>query len=257
MTGTPGAYRGPGCTILVVEDHPINRRLAERLLAGHGHRVVHAANGAQALERLAERAFHLVLMDCQMPVLDGYETTRRWRRREAETGGHVPIVAVTADAMPRDRERCLSAGMDDHLAKPISQAGLAGLLARWLPRRFDRDELLDPARMAELRELFAGRELTEMIAGLQADVNQQLRRLAEALDAGQPGQAAQAAHRIRGCAQVIGARLLAEAAGRMQVGAAGDLRLVAPELELVRMEWQAISRALDQERLNTIAARAG
>ncbi len=123
-----------GCQVLVAEDQRTNWMLIERLLAKRGHTAVNATDGGEVLSRLDTDSFDLILMDCQMPVLDGYDTSQEIRRREAAQGGNrVPIVAMTASAMRGDRERCLAAGMDDYIAKPIDSAKLDQLLARWLP----------------------------------------------------------------------------------------------------------------------------
>jgi PAS domain S-box-containing protein len=114
--------------LLLVEDNLINQRLAKTLLERAGHRVKMAEHGMQALELLARQCFDVVLMDMQMPVLDGLQTTRRIRAGEAATGVRVPIVAMTANAMPGDRERCLAAGMDDYLAKPVRRDDLLRVL---------------------------------------------------------------------------------------------------------------------------------
>jgi CheY-like chemotaxis protein len=111
---------GPHLSVLVVEDHPVNQLLAQELLERWGHNVAIAANGALALDALAERSFDLVLMDMQMPVMGGLEATRRIRQLEEDRGARcVPIVAMTANAMAGDREACLEAGMDGYLSKPI------------------------------------------------------------------------------------------------------------------------------------------
>ena len=117
--------------ILLVEDNPINHLVVEEQLVSLGHQVTSAYDGREALDLIEHEAFDLVLMDCQMPVLDGYETTRRIR--QAEVGDrHVPIVALTAHALAGDREKCLAAGMDDYLAKPFTTDQLAILLEPWL-----------------------------------------------------------------------------------------------------------------------------
>jgi len=118
----------------VAEDQRTNWMLIERLLAKRGHSALNATDGREVLSRLDAESFDLILMDCQMPVLDGYDTAREIRRREAsQHGGHIPIVAMTASAMRGDRERCIAAGMDDYIAKPIDSDKLDQLLARWLP----------------------------------------------------------------------------------------------------------------------------
>ena len=110
--------------VLLVEDNEINRRVAVGLLRTRGHQVVVAENGLVAVNTLADQTFDVVLMDMQMPILDGYEATAAIRHREQQTGGHIPIVAMTAEALKGDRERCLAAGMDDYISKPIASAAL-------------------------------------------------------------------------------------------------------------------------------------
>jgi signal transduction histidine kinase/CheY-like chemotaxis protein len=117
-------------TILIAEDNPVNRKVLQRLIERHGHAVELALDGREALRLLEERDFDLVLMDVQMPEMDGFEATREIRRRERETGDHQMVVAMTAHAMRGDRERCLEAGMDDYLSKPIAVQELKQLLDR-------------------------------------------------------------------------------------------------------------------------------
>ena len=97
----------------------MNQTLASRLLAKHGHNVVTTDNGREALERLDQESFDLVLMDVQMPEIDGFEATATLRKKEEATGAHLPVVAMTAHAMQGDKERCLAAGMDGYVSKPI------------------------------------------------------------------------------------------------------------------------------------------
>ncbi|MBL8447981.1 MAG: response regulator [Zoogloeaceae bacterium] len=132
--GTAAADFG-GASILLVEDHPVNQTVALAMLKAVNTQVTVATNGQEALDRLAERSFDLVLMDCQMPVMDGFEATQRLRERERALGGHrQAVVALTANSMKGDEELCRAAGMDDYLAKPMQREALATMLARWLPR---------------------------------------------------------------------------------------------------------------------------
>jgi hypothetical protein len=124
-----------GQRILVAEDNRVNQKMASMLLAKAGWEHEIAADGGRALELLSARRFDLVLMDCQMPGVDGCEATRQIRTRERETGEHLPIVALTANALAGDREACLEAGMDDFIAKPFTAATLIGTLDRWLGPR--------------------------------------------------------------------------------------------------------------------------
>ncbi|WP_428267514.1 response regulator [Haliangium sp.] len=126
----------PRARILLVDDTSVNRRLASKMLEKLGCAVDVAANGTEAVERFRAGRYDLVLMDCQMPQMDGYEATEQIRNHErgrGDGGAHTPIVAMTANAMPEDRARCLDAGMDDYIPKPIRQATLRSALARWLP----------------------------------------------------------------------------------------------------------------------------
>jgi len=109
----------PVLRVLVAEDNAVNRLVAQRLLQKKGHTIAVAHNGREALERIRAEHFDIVLMDIQMPDLDGYAATAEIRKLEAGNGKHVPIIGVTAHAMEGDRERCLAAGMDGYVAKPI------------------------------------------------------------------------------------------------------------------------------------------
>jgi signal transduction histidine kinase/DNA-binding response OmpR family regulator len=129
----PGAAPAVRWRVLVAEDNAINQKVAMRMLANLGCRVDVAANGREALEMWRRLPYHVVFMDCQMPEMDGYEATREIRRRESETRGHTPIVALTANAMQGDRERCLESGMDDFISKPVHLARLREALHRWAP----------------------------------------------------------------------------------------------------------------------------
>jgi CheY-like chemotaxis protein/HPt (histidine-containing phosphotransfer) domain-containing protein len=122
--------RGRRLRILVAEDNPTNQKLVVTLLAQRGHRVVTASTGRQAVDQSAAGAFDLILMDVQMPEMDGLEATMTIREREREGGGHVPIVAMTAHAMAGDRERCLAAGMDGYVSKPLRADELHAAIER-------------------------------------------------------------------------------------------------------------------------------
>jgi signal transduction histidine kinase/CheY-like chemotaxis protein len=127
----PAAHTGPHARVLVAEDNLINQKVAIRLLEEMGCRVTVASNGHEALDILTQGPYDLVLMDCQMPDMDGFEATAAIRTRESQTGGHLPIVAMTAHAMQGARERCLAAGMDDYISKPVAVEEFKRVLHKW------------------------------------------------------------------------------------------------------------------------------
>jgi CheY-like chemotaxis protein len=243
--------------VLVAEDQRVNWTMVERMLTKRGHLAVNAANGEQALEMLERDQYDLVLMDCQMPVLDGYAATRELRRREAESeADRTPVVAMTANAMAGDRELCLAAGMDDYLAKPITSLAIDKMLERWVPEALGeppagggfplrRKTILDPQRINELLDLFPGEESAELAVNLRSEVEQQLERLDAALGEGRGAEAAEAAHRILSSARMIGAAALVESASELQACAEHDLERAQRVARLLRMRWVSATAALE------------
>jgi two-component system, sensor histidine kinase and response regulator len=120
-------------TILLVENNLVNQKVATRFLEKKGHKVFLAESGQKALEAWRERAFDVILMDVQMAEMDGFEATAIIREQEKTSGRHTPIIAMTAHAMVGDRERCLAAGMDDYVSKPINAADLFAAIQRVMP----------------------------------------------------------------------------------------------------------------------------
>lgn len=154
--------------ILIVDDNEINQLLVLTLLGKIGLEADIAANGQLALEAHARQHYALILMDCQMPVMDGFEATRRIRQAEMANGRHVPIVAVTANAMPGDRERCLDAGMDDYLAKPFYPEAFFSVVNRWLTQS------ASPPPLPGMREKVIDFTLLNDICGQDDDAIQHL-----------------------------------------------------------------------------------
>jgi CheY-like chemotaxis protein len=216
--------------VLVVEDQPLNREVAIGILASLGLQAQTANDGRQALEMLQKQRFDLVLMDCEMPVMDGFSATAALRRCEPE-GTHVPVVALTADATAAGREACLSAGMDDYLAKPFRREALHGMLAQWLGDRTQSqpakeseagasmiasmpsgDPVLDGATLDALRALpRSGRkDMLEHIGELYlSDSRNLIASIEESLGAGNSADLARAAHAWRSYNGNVGALGLA------------------------------------------------
>jgi len=129
-------------TVLLAEDNPVNQKIVVALLSQLGYRIVLATNGAEAVQATRDNHLDLVLMDVQMPIMSGIEAALKIREEELGTGRRVPIIALTAHAMKGDAERCMAAGMDGHLAKPIARTLLFATLTQYCPT----PELLDRAR---------------------------------------------------------------------------------------------------------------
>jgi signal transduction histidine kinase/DNA-binding response OmpR family regulator len=246
-------HRRPGARILVAEDQPANWMLVHRMLAKRGHKAINAVDGRQTLALLDREAYDLIFMDCQMPMLDGYDTAQEIRGREAAAGGRrVPIVAMTANAMLGDRERCLAAGMDDYIAKPISLDMLDEMLDRWLPPAAPAEsDVLDQTRLSELRELFPGEEMSGMLRNLAAELSDELQDIDAALSGADPSALASAAHRLKNSAQMIGAHRLADAAAQLVARARADQAAAdsidGTEVAALREEWTATWSAIEAE----------
>ena len=227
----PHRSRGPsrpapahaGSRILVAEDQHVNWTLIERTLTKRGHVAVNATDGREALEMLETERYDLILMDCQMPLLDGYDTAREIRHREV-TGqrGRVPIIAMTANAMLGDREKCLAAGMDDYITKPVSTDLLDEKLARWLHPASADAHVLDQDRLLTLRTLFPGEEMSGMLAELTASITTELDHIDHALAAADNPALLAAAHRLKNAAGMIGATELFTAAAQLEGQASTD-----------------------------------
>ncbi|MCU0531831.1 MAG: response regulator, partial [Syntrophales bacterium] len=132
-TEQPEAVTAERVRVLVAEDNPVNQKLAIRMLEKFNLSVDVAANGREVIDMLGKAAYDLVFMDCHMPEMDGYEATASIRQAERESGKHLSIVAMTANAMQGDREKCLSAGMDDYITKPIRREAIQEMLQKWTP----------------------------------------------------------------------------------------------------------------------------
>jgi PAS domain S-box-containing protein len=238
--------------ILLAEDHPINQELAVRLLTRDGHSVTVAGNGREALRLLGEEAFDLVLMDVEMPEMSGLETTRLIRERERGTGRRLPIIALTAHAMKGDRERCLAAGMDGYLAKPVRpeelRAALGGLPSQpTVPEspappsdaELDRAAALahtggDPALLGELAAIFRG-DCPRLLAALHG-----------ALAAGNAEGLRVAAHTLKGSLACLGAVPAARQAQQLEgLARRGDLAAAAAALAAVEEALDRVRPALE------------
>jgi signal transduction histidine kinase/CheY-like chemotaxis protein/HPt (histidine-containing phosphotransfer) domain-containing protein len=262
----PSAERGPSrfdpqmgrrlpLRVLLVEDNATNQKLALRLLGRMGYRADVAGNGLEALQALERQAYDLVLMDVQMPEMDGLEATRqiRWRWPQAP----LFIAAMTANAMEGDRELCLAAGMDDYLSKPIRPEALAAVLERAAARAYPDGPLessaaeLEPGALQELKALSGGDAafLGELVETFLHDAPALIRDLERALEAGDAAGVRMAAHTLKSNSAQFGARGLAELCRELEGrGRAGLLEGAGALLERVRSEFERVRPSLQALR---------
>ncbi|TMH22552.1 MAG: response regulator [Betaproteobacteria bacterium] len=240
----------PALHILLVEDNPVNRRLAQHVLEKEGYTVVAADNGAAALKTLERKRFDLVLMDVQMPRMDGIETTTAIRNREKITGGYTPIVALTAHAMVGDRERCLKAGMDGYLIKPIQPATLLEAIERLhlageRSKRAQAEKIvLD--RTTLLERVDGDMQLLGEITNLFLQQCEPLMASArEAMKTGNAGRFAYDIHTLRGMFRSLSATAAQEAAGKLEeLDLVKNLEKVQAAYALLEQEAQALKAEL-------------
>jgi CheY-like chemotaxis protein len=234
--------------VLVAEDNLVNQRLAVALLAKRGHRATVAGTGREVLAALDRDVFDLVLMDIQMPEMGGLEATAEIRARERTRGGHLRIVAMTAHAMPGDRERCLAAGMDDYLTKPIDTRRLYAAIDGGDPAKagtsveeapaFDREQVLrrldgDEQLLAEVVELFL------------ADSSTLVEAIRSAIERDDVKDVRAASHRLKGAASNLAAAALTEAARAIEVVAeSGRLGEALPVWRRLKREADRLETAL-------------
>ncbi|MFA6030923.1 MAG: PAS domain S-box protein [Elusimicrobiota bacterium] len=229
--------------ILVAEDNAVNQKIVVLQLEKLGYRADVAGDGKEALAALEGGRYGLVLMDCQMPVLDGYEAARELRRRE---GGlrRVPVVAMTAHALEGDRERCLAAGMDDYLAKPVRLEDLGSALARW-------DIGIDPRLLAELKELAGPENVGDYRKLLQVFLEETSKRLAEvkeACAAKDADRVAALAHGLKGSSGNVGARWFAQYCMRLEeLAKAGEFDGTPVVLDALAGEFGRVRRVFEDE----------
>jgi CheY-like chemotaxis protein len=287
VTEAKASQRG---RVLVVEDNRVNQKVATKLLERQGYRVDIAANGREAVEAVDRTSYAVVFMDCQMPEMDGYDATREIRRREAMGKGseahkgeegsclpshasrHVPIIAMTANALRGDREKCLEAGMDDYVAKPVRREDLETVLARWRPDCADSSgeqpaspseesgdgaASVDPAVLTDLLQLDdTGELLTTLITLFQDETPKLLAVMQAAFRRSDAVALAEAAHTLKGSSGNLGATHMQQLCGELQTpGRANELTTAGDRLARLGAEFALVRAALLQEQDRLLSVR--
>ena len=248
--------------VLVAEDNQVNQKVAVRMLERLGYRADVAANGLEAVEALSRIPYSVVLMDVQMPEMDGYEATAEIRRREEGRGRRTPIIAMTANAMRGDREEALEAGMDDYVPKPVKPESLEAALERWVPREEEAASAtaakageedgietpegpLDRAATENLLELGGAEMLSELSEIFFADAKSVLTVIREAVEDGEAPTVARAAHTLKGSSGNMGALRMARICAELEAaGSAGDLSRAPALVVRLDAEFKRVRQAL-------------
>lgn len=264
--------------VLVAEDTPANQKVITAVLKKRGHRCTIANNGREAVECLRTQDFDIVLMDVQMPTMDGLQATAMIRKNEQETGDHIPIIAMTAYAMRGDRDKCIAAGMDSYISKPINAKKLIRLLERnakdsrrnrktglkRIPRELPRSQnnsgseesLVLTSKSAEkepvinmqaaLKRTGDDRDiLNDMVNYFFDDTSGLIQEVRKHVEAGDAGEAARAAHSLKGLCANFDAHAATQAAQAVEtIGLAGDLTGVGDKVTLLEEELEQVSQAL-------------
>jgi CheY-like chemotaxis protein/HPt (histidine-containing phosphotransfer) domain-containing protein len=242
--------------VLVAEDSPVNQKLIQRLLEKWGHTPVIASDGRETLALLDAGGFDLVLMDLQMPEINGFEATAAIRQKERGDGGHIPIIALTAHALKGDRERCIEAGMDDYLSKPIEAQKLFAAVETAAHKSERKSERTTGNHRPHIRAVdidallksFDGdRELVSMLAKVFADSSPgQLSELDDAVTRGDAEALASGAHALRGSVANFRADAAVDAATRLeQLARTGDLSTADSALAVLQNEIEHLKEELE------------
>ncbi len=269
----PGSALGHGLSsarILVAEDNITSQLVAVAILEKLGQRANAVANGAEVVQALETIPYDLVLMDVQMPEMDGFEATRRIRDPKSRVLNHkVPIIAMTAHALQGDREKCLEAGMDDYVSKPVEVSALVAALKKWLkPKTRGRQPPKDETkkaigiptgemgipvfdRTALMNQVMNDEELARTVTGVfLGDMPGEIRHLKNSAAAGDVRHVELQAHKIKGaCGTVGGAALCALAAALEQAGRTGDLATISARLAELDLQFTALKEALTDDIL--------
>ena len=250
VSRAPAGLRG---RILLVEDNLINQQVALGILQIQGYSVTVANNGREALDAHGQGGFDLILMDCHMPEMDGFEATVEIRKREQASGKRLPIIALTANAMAQDREECLNAGMDDHLAKPFSMQTMQDMLDRWMPRASAEpvQTAASPISNGAADDDVIDRQVLDQLSALRINGKPELlartinlylvespklvHKLKQAAAANNALEIARSAHSLKSCSANVGARMLSRYCSDIEASArradTDEARKLFPKIE--------------------------
>ena len=265
--------RSGSIRILLAEDHIVNQKVALGILKKLGLSADAVANGLEAVNALESIPYNLVLMDCQMPKMDGYEATAKIRNQQSRVFDHdIPVIAMTANAMAGDRKKCIKAGMNDYLSKPVKPHALAEMLKKWLPDEPDKKEIFvsthEPVETESLAQenreetaapvfdkagmmsrLMDDKDLAKIvITGFIEDIPIQIETLKGCLNTGDIASAQRQAHTIKGAAANVSGEALREAAFKIEkAGKKKNLPAMITALPEMERQFARLKAAMEKE----------
>jgi len=246
-----------GMKVLVVEDNAVNQKVAAIILEKFGCRVDLAANGREALEASMRIVYDCIFMDCQMPEMDGFEATTAIRQREVQTGQRVPIIAMTANVMQSDRKRCLEAGMDHYLSKPVQAEELFAALSPYKPEEAlvlesmpvvvpSREEADMLSHLSHLQDEHGDELVVELVELFVSNTPMLLTAMREALAHGDSDGLQQVAHTLKGSSSNLGAEPLTSLCVALEEhGQAGEMQEAVPLIDKLEQEFARVKLVLE------------
>ncbi|MBS1956716.1 MAG: response regulator [Cyanobacteria bacterium SZAS-4] len=234
--------------VLIAEDNPVNQKVAILQLKKLGYGSVAVGSGRKAIEELKTKSYKLVLMDCQMPDMDGFETTNVIRKSETMTGKHIPIIGLTAHAMEGDRDKCIAAGMDDYLSKPTSLDKMSKMLAKWTDDNKTPEELSSSNdRLEDLEMVLPEELLAELMPLFVTTTQQSLNEIRDAIAQKELPHVIAKAHEIKGAAAGMGAMKVSAISKELEfAGKAADWQVIPKHFGRLETSFAALSKIIDE-----------
>ncbi len=234
--------------VLIAEDNPVNQKVAILQLKKLGYGSIAVGSGRKAIEELKTKNYQLVLMDCQMPDMDGFETTNVIRKSETMTGKHIPIIGLTAHAMEGDRDKCIAAGMDDYLSKPTSLDKMSKMLAKWTQESTAADDLSNANdRLEDLEMVLPDELLAELMPLFITTTRKSLDEIRDAIQENELPHVIAKAHEIKGAAAGMGALKVSAISKELEfAGRTEDLQAIPKHFVRLEKSFEALSKIVGE-----------
>jgi len=233
--------------VLIAEDNPVNQKVAMLQLKKLGYGSFAVGSGRKAIEELKKRNYALVLMDCQMPDMDGFETTGVIRKSETMTGKHIPIIGLTAHAMEGDREKCIAAGMDDYLSKPTSLEKMSKMLSKWTEESDGKNQKEADERLQDLEMVLPEELLAELMPLFVVSTQRSLDEIRAAIVDKNLEKIIDKAHEIKGAAAGMGATKVSAISKELEfAGKASDWQTIPLHFNRLERSFEVLKKIVDE-----------